>query len=473
MTEHTFHDAGIAAMAKLAKSTGAQMRMGTKSKGGGSSSNGSTQQQQLPPGALFRWPGMTARPRFVEETGPCQVGTTTTLAQATTTAAPYLKFQTLDIDLGFLLELDFTTTWTAGSGKTLLVHPFGIAQWVQSLSVQFESAYQTFRLPGVLALVMQSYRSIFASKQFYSSWLANSANIVPQFQLVDGSTGVPQLWQGATLSTPGLQLNLSTAGTQQSYKLFLEVPVSMYFDIYYELSASGQAVGPPATRAIVSPQRMAATTRNVTPKLTFGAGLSPQPVGVTGSGPASLASGDTTSTFTGTVNSSWFRDALIPSQSPLTEPPNRMWQYSRDYISFQTGGGSIIPVPLDDQVPGQGQILSLIFFTFDPALQSSTGYITPAANYTTVELLYGSTVQIFQDTPQTNVYRWTQIHGAVLPSGMFGWDLMLTEDGRTSNEFAINTLVTAGTQLRITYGTAPGASATVYVGLEMLKKVGS
>lgn len=470
MTEHTFHDAGIAEMAKLAKRTGATMRMSTKR--GGSSANGSTgQQQQLPPGALFRWPGMTARPRFVEETGPCQPGTSTTLAQGSTTGAPFLKFQTLDIDLGFMLELDFTTTWTAGSGKTLTVSPFSAAQFVSSLSVQFESAYQTYRLPGVLALVMASYRSLFAPKD-QSQLVQNTSNVIGSHMLFFGSVASAQDWVTTLLSTGNLELDVSTAGNQQSYKLFLEVPVAMYFDIYYELSASGQAVGPPATRAIVSPQRMAATTRNVTPKLTFGAGLSAQPTGIA-SGPVSLASGDTTSTFSGTVSSTWYRNALIPSQSPLTEPPNRMWQYSRDYITYQTGGGASVPVPLDDQVPGQGQILSLVFFTYDPALNSSVGGVTPFASYSTVELLYGSTVQIFQETPQANQFRWAMLHGSVLPTGFFGWDLMKTEDGRLSNEFAINTLVTAGTQLRITFGTPPSASSTVYVGLEMLKKVGS
>lgn len=114
-----------------------------------------------------------------------------------------------------------------------------------------------------------------------------------------------------------------------------------------------------------------------------------------------------------------------------------------------------------------------MFFTYDPALASSVGGVTPFSSYTTVELLYGSTVQIFQEAPQINQYVWAMQHGAVLPTGFFGWDLMLTEDGRTTNEFAINTLVTAGAQIKLNFGTAPGSSATVYVGLEMLKKVGS
>lgn len=465
---HKFRDPNLAAIACVALAAGATMKMSTKNQ---QQQNGN---QTPPPGALFRWPGMTARPRIVEETGPCVVGATTTLAQGSATAAQYGKFQTLDLDLGFLLELDFTTTWTAGSGKTLTAHPFGIANMVQTISVQFESAYNTFHLNGALAMVMQSYRSLFASKQFYSAQLANSASVLPTTQLVDGITTAAAGWQTSLLSKANQQLNISTSGVQQTYSLFVEVPVSMYFDIYYELNASGQAIGPPATRAIVSPQRMAATTRNVTPKLTFPQGLSPQPSAANGA-PVSLASGDTTSTFSGSVNSSWFRDALIPSQSPLTEPPNRMWQYSRDFITFQTAGAGTVPIPLDDEVPGQGQILSLVFYTFDPALNSAVGGVTPFSAYSTVELLYGSTVQIFQETPAVNQYVWAMQHGAVLPTGWFGWDLMLTEDGRTSNEFAINTLVTAGAQIRITFasGASPGASATTYVGLEMLKKVGS
>jgi hypothetical protein len=463
---HTFRDPTLVAIANVALACGAVMKTATKP---------ANTNQAPPPGALFRWPGMSARPRIVEETGPCVVGATTALSGAASVGAQYGKFQTLDLDLGFMLELDFTTTFTAGSGKTLTAHPFGILQWVQQLSVQFESAYNTFRLPGILAVVMQSYRSLVASKNFETSAMDAGASVLPVSALVDGITTAAANWKTSLLSTPNFQLNVSTGGVQQQYKLFLEVPVSMYFDIYYELNASGQAIGPPATRAIVSPQRMAATTRNVTPKLTLAQGLSAQPTSATQSGPVSLAAGDALSTFTGSVNSTWFRDALIPSQNPITEPPNRMWQYSRDFIQLQTSGAGTVPIPLDDEVPGQGQILSLVFFTYDPALNAAVGGVTPFAAYSTLELLYGSTVQIFQETPQLNQYVWAMQHGSVLPTGFFGWDLMMTEDGRLSNEFAINTLVTAGAQIRITYnaGSAPGPAATVFVGLEMLKKVGS
>lgn len=462
MLEHKFHNPLYAEMAAIAKAYGLQMRSGTKQAPAGG-------QQQLQPGDFFRWPGRGARPRRVEETGPCAPGTSVTLSQQSSVNAGFQKFQTLDIDRGFLLELQFTTTWTAGSGKTLTLNPFSIAQWVQQIQVQFESAYSTYRLPGVLAIIFQMYRGNFAPLAVYNSQNQAGANPNASEQFVAN-------WQPATsiLSTPNLALTIDDTGTPQSYNMFIEIPVAMYFDVYWELSATGQPVGPPIPRAIVSPQRMAATTRNVTPRLTYNAGLSSQPTNVIQSGPVSLASGDTTSTFSGSVLETWWRDAWIPSQSPVAEPPGRMWQYSRDYIVWQTAGGLQIPVTLDDEVPGQGQILSLVFFTWDPALNSSKGGVTPYADILTAELLYGSQVQIFQDTPASNQYVWLQQHGSVLPTGVMGWDLALTDDGRLTNENALNTLVVNGTQLRLTYQTStPSATAFIVVGLEMLKKVGS
>src|ERR1035437_6740657 len=101
------------------------------------------QQQQLPPGALFRVPGITATPRFVEEPGPCALATSITLQQAGAVNAPFQKFQTLDIDKAFLLQLDFDTTYT-NTGSGLVVSPASIMAWVNLLQVQFESAYSTY-----------------------------------------------------------------------------------------------------------------------------------------------------------------------------------------------------------------------------------------------------------------------------------------------------------------------------------------
>lgn len=438
----------------------------TRRRGGGGRGNGA---QQPTPGAAFRIPGVGARPRRVLEVGPGPQGQVTTLKQSSQTAMAFQKFQTLDIDRAFLLECDFTSTFTTGTGAAMTASPLFPANWLSLLQVQFESAYSTFRLPGWLALVMQSYRSFFAPTQPDSAYLVDGSGIIPANSInPNGANG----WLPTTNPlgvTPNLAAN--TTGTLQNYSLFFEIPVSMYFDLYYELSATGQPLGMPIPRCIVSPQRMAASTRNVTPQGNFAAGIGTNdaydsPV---------TSSAVTVQTFSGQVATTWWRDAWIPTDNMLTEPPGRMWQYTRDYIFKQPAGAAQPIIPLDDQVPGQGQILSLIVACWDPALNSGAGGFTPWSAYGLIELLLGSSVQIYQDTVKSNLWAWSMQHGATLPNGMLGWDLMLTEDGRLTNENAINTLVQNGAQVRITWntGSVPSNNATIYVGMEVLKKVGS
>lgn len=424
-------------------------------------------QQQAPPGAFFRIPGVGARPRRVQETGPIAPATTTNLSQGSSTQLPFGKFSTLDIDKAFYYEADITTTFTQGASKVLTpssLFPVNIFSLIQ---VQFESAYSTFRLPGWLAMAFQMFRSVFAPRNPDTTSLQGGSNPYNPSTLNISNVAYPST---SPLGTPGLTQNVT--GTAQSYKLFFEIPVCMYFDLYYELAATGQPLGMPIPRALVSPQRMAASTRNVIPKVVGAPLLATTD---TYDSPGSIAVGDALSTASGSVTSTFLRDAWIPTDNMLTEPPGRMWQYSRDFITFQPAGAAQPTIPLDDDIPGQGQILAVIFATWDPTLNSGNGGIAPYANYSTVRLTLGSNIDLYQDTPQSNLYVWLMEHGSLLPFGLMGWDLALTEDGRLTNENAINTLVQNGAQLRIQYATGytPGAGSTIYVGLEVLKKVGS
>ena len=74
-----------------------------------------------------------------------------------------------------------------------------------------------------------------------------------------------------------------------------------------------------------------------------------------------------------------------------------------------------------------------------------------------------------------NMVEWSDLHGFVLPTGFFGWDLAMTREGLLTNEFALNSLVQAGTQVRLTFatGSVPAAGSTLYLAIETLKKVGA
>lgn len=412
------------------------------------------------PGQYFRWPGVGARSKFVPDSNNASV--VTTLSQGSQIAAKTIKLDNLDVVRSLLWIITYAGTWAAGSGKTLTDSPFFPANLLQELSVQFESSFQTFRLPGILAQAMQSYRPGMSGPNSLAQLAQNGqwpANLV---QAIGNSGGNPN-------PQTSLLLPKGVSDATTSMTLAYEVPVSMKFDRYWELNDAGQPAGPPIADAIVSPMYMAANTRNVTPKLLYCPGLTSQDL--LGGG-VSIASTDTLSSFSGTATALLYRDAWYPA-SMAASPPVYGWQYSRDYIFWPTTGQGTVNVPLVSEEQGQGQILSIIGFTWDPAGASSYGAPVPLSSYSEIDLNFSSKLPIYQDSPQTNQYRWLVKHGALLPKGFFGWDLAMTEDGKLTNEEALNTLITAGVQVvqKFNSGSAPSSTSTTYIGLEMLKAV--
>ncbi len=414
------------------------------------------QQQAAPmPGQYFRVPKLGARRRFLREGSNGAVGFTR--QQGASVQAQTFKFDQLDIIRGYLLMLKLNQTYTAGAGKTLHDSPWFPFNMIDTLSIQFESSYRTFNLPGWLAAIMQQYRPAFSNR----SGMGMLTNVYANTQQGEEPNAG---WSQASLLT-GTNLD----DTDTSITIPVEIPVSMEFDLYWELDLAGnpQAVTP---RAVVSPQYMAATTRNIIPRLVLAQGLTVEDLL---NGPVAVASGDTTSTFVDNGSEAdFYRDCWFPAPVYAT-PPVHPWQYSRDFIEYPTSGQQTVPIPLDADTAGQGQILSVVAMTWDPNLNSGFGGAVPLDHYQELDLVYSSKLTIFEDTPETNQARWVANHGTQLPPGCFGWDLALTEDGKLTNEDALNTLVEAGCQIRTAYNTgdAPSATATTYVGIEILKAV--
>ena len=411
------------------------------------------------PGQYFRWPLLSAPPRMISEAGPCAPDTSVTLKQGASVKAPFGHFENLDIVRSYLLELDFDATWTEGTSEVLTQSPLFPLNLVSNISVSMQAAYKTINMPGWLAQVMQQYRGALAPKSF-TALDQNGANTIPP-----NAPGSTNFGNTTKLVTPNSAV---VSGTAYTGSLFLEIPVAQYFDLYWEIDPTDGSPVAAVPRAIVSPARMAATQRNVTPTLTLA-----QLLGSTDTydAPVGIAAADTTSTATGTVSCTWWRDGWVPTDNPLTEPVGFGWQYARMSLDVQPAGAKAPAINLADDRAGQGQILSVVFGCWDPALNGGQGGFTPPANYSQLELRKGSTVNLFQDTPNLNAYRWSQKHGASLPLGLFGWDLALTDDGKLTNENALNTLVEAGCQIVPTFSTTPSNNATIYVGVETLQSV--
>lgn len=414
------------------------------------------QAQSAPnPGQFFRVPKLGTRRRFLREGGNGAIGFTRN--QGASVQAQTFKFDQLDIVRGYLMMLKLNQTYTAGEAETLHDSPWFPFNMVDTLSVQFESSYKTFNLPGWLAAIMQQYRPAFSNR----SGMGMLTNVYANSQQGE----VPNAgWSQASLLT-GTDMTDATTHIVVPF----EIPLSMEFDLYWELDLAGnpQAQFP---RCIVSPQYMAATTRNVIPKVVLAQGFTVEDLL---NGPVSIATGDTTSTFVDNGSEAdFYRDCWFPAPTYAT-PPVHPWQYSRDYIEYPTSGQQTVPIPLDADTAGQGQILSIVGMTWDPNLNSGFGGPVPLSHYQELDLVYSSKLTIFEDTPETNQARWLATHGTQLPPGCFGWDLALTEDGKLTNEDALNTLVEAGCQVRTAYNTgeAPSATATTYIGIEILKAV--
>lgn len=418
-----------------------------------------SQQAQYVPGQFFRVPILSAPSRMVPEPGPCAPLTTVTLKQGTSVKAPFSHVENLDIVRSYLLELDFDVTFTEGSGETLTQSPLFPFNLVSAVSLSMQAAYKTQELPGWMAQVMQQYRGSLAPKSF-TGLAQNGANTIPP--------DAPGSIQFANTSKPVVANASVVSGTAYQGTLFLEIPVAQYFDLYYEINPTDGSPLGAFPRAIVSPARMAATQRNVTPSVTFAQLLASLDAY---DAPVSIADTDTTSTATGSVNCSFFRDGWVPTDNPLTEPVGYGWQYARMGTDVQPAGASSPVINLADDRAGQGQILSVIFACWDPALNGGAGGFTPPSDYSEMKLNKGSTVTLYDDTPNLNAYRWAQKHGSNLPFGMFGWDLALTDDGKLTNEQALNTLVEAGCQIVPTFSTKPSLGSTIYVGIESLQSV--
>lgn len=416
------------------------------------------QPAQPSPGQYFRVPKLGARPRFLREGGNGEIGFTR--QQGASVQAKTQKFDQLDIIRGYMLMLKLNQTYTeVGGGGSLHDSPLFPFNMVDSLSVQFESSYKTFNLPGWLASIMQQYRPAFSNR----SGMGMLTNMY-----VNRQSGTDAEVPNATWSQPTLLTAANLDSDDREITLVYEIPTSMEFDLYWELDLAGNPLGV-MPRCVVSPQYMAATTRNVIPRLVLAQGLTVEDLL---NGPVGVPAGNASTFVDDGSEADFYRDCWFPAPVYST-PPVHPWQYSRDFIEYPTSGQSTVPIPLDADTAGQGQILSIVGMTWDPDLASGYGGPVPLSDYEKLELVYSSKLTIMEDTPETNQARWLANHGTLLPPGCWGWDLALTEDGKLTNENALNTLVEAGCQVRTSYasGSSPSATATTFVGIEILKAV--
>lgn len=380
------------------------------------------------------------------------------------------KMRQTDVVLDWTLVLDAGTyTFTAGTGQTITYSPYFPHVLLGPVKLLIQNQYASIDVPSGIDLF------IFGLIRPYAKTTVWSSGGLAEYD-VDGFaryTGTPAAATSALgyPSPPNAQANIAAgtyltapaSGTAYPIQMYYRIPAAMPFDVYYDRAITGETVAPPHA-AIVSPQYMAGTTRNITLSAKtnplFGATLDVAPASTTALTPTS----DSASTASASATLKLRRRGVFAGAAPIM-PPVYGWQYRWNAQQLGIAGvsTSVLQLPLD-----AGQILSLYVRLFDPAANSGLGAPITLSTLTQINLEYGSGLLRFTGTPQDWQRRWIEQHGSVLPPGVFGFDLAMDEEGRLTNRRVLNTLTTAGILVRMFFSGATSSTAYAVLGVESL-----
>lgn len=420
---------------------------------------GSAPTQAVAPGAYFDVPGLAGgATQWTEQDD-------TTTNQATVHASGQqvpiqgiLPYRQTDIVTDWYLQLAVAQTYTVGtSAFTASAYaPYNLIGPVKQLiqnqyaSVEVES--------GIDLYIFNLARPYDASE---ASTVVNVYSDVAGSQL-GGTAGAGYLTAALAQVNQINAAQWSTATT--AYMLILRLPASQWFDAYWDLAITGEPVNNPHP-ALVSPQYLAGTTRNITPQFT----INPGNAAVTDGGPVNISAG--TGTYVGSSVLRLRRRGIYAGQAAAS-PPVYAWQYRWHTQRFSASGVSRLDlnVPLDT-----GQILFIYQRLFDPSAAAGLGAPVNINTVTRFNLQYGSGLLRFDaqsfgtNTAAALVQRqWFAKHGNLLPAGVMGVDLALDERKNLTNARALNTLTTAGVLLHSEFTAALSATAYAVLGTESL-----
>lgn len=394
---------------------------------------------QTKPGAFFGLPGITRPFSQIESNDGVTAIPLQTSQVAQTGLVP---FKQTDIIEYYEMRATFAPTVTVGSA-TVAISPYFPYNFFGAGSLQMQNQFQSLTwLSGADLAFWQQLRPMYATEV---------------------RDEVYQLPRGNAYSSPANLVTASNYTTSStSVKFTLELPVSLWFDIYFPLDAQGRILGP-AQKAWVSPQFMAGTQRVVAPVLNFNP-LQTTTTGANNDQSPYISTGTQTSeSITATSSLTFRRNGYYQPTDPngSDSPPIYNWQYTRTASQFGIGARSQIDIP----IPTKGQILSVGLRLFDPSTGTG-GQPIPMSSIVNANLLYGSGLYRYQDRPIDMQARYIQ-QRASYPffDGTIAWDLAQDKKGNITNQYALNTYNTSGIYAHLDFtGTQTAACyATVLV----------
>lgn len=395
-----------------------------------------TQPSSVAPASLFGAPGIT-RPIESKENND---GASVTLASGTsTTQTGLIPLKQTDVIYGWQLEVSHALTLTPGTG-TITVGDYFPDSFLGNVQLNMQNQFSTINVESGIDLAL--------------------------FQLIRPMRKAD--YQNVLYASPSTMYNSTTnpvtasnyTNTSTSVLRRYELPAGIWFDQYFELDPNGTPLTSAPLRAFVSPQYMAGTARIVTPQLTFAplAGTTADIGPYTKTGVATVA---------GTTTENWRRLGIYQPQGVADSPPVFNWQYVRKTQRFSLSGVSSANL----NVPLNGQILAIYVRLYDPSANSSLGAPIATTAVTECDIVYGSGLFRYQDTPVDAQARFYAQHGTAITKGTLAWDFALDDQDNITNRYALNTMNTSGIQIQLTFSGTQSSTAYATVGVEALQYV--
>ncbi len=407
--------------------------------------------QQAPaPGQLFEVPGAAGGGTQWQDQYESTEDLAVTLNQTNpVTVNGIQKFKQVDVVTDWDLHVAITQTYTAGT-STLTNSAYAPFNQLGSFKLKIQNQYSSVDVENGIDLYIFNLLRPRTKSDRRNLLYANPAGSPAGGTAGDG-------YYTAALAQPNLVVPAQWTNALAGYGAVLRIPAAQWFDVYWDLDVSGNPVSPPH-RALVSPQFMAGTTREITPKMVFNAMSS----GQLDTAPVNIGAGTGTATGSATLS---FRRKAIYAANPAVMPVEYAWQYRWVTDRRQIAGQSKMPLllPID-----AGQVLSIYVRLWDPDANGGLGAPIALSNVTKVQLQYGSGLLRFDGTPLELQKEFFAKHGFLLPEGVMCFDLALDENDRITNARALNMLTTAGCQVYFETSAPVSAAAYAVLGIESL-----
>lgn len=424
------------------------------------------QQQQAAPGQYFDVPGVPGgATQWLDE----DETSTNVVTQHQTGAGQQIQgilpFRQTDVILDWQMWLGVQQTYTAGT-STLTASIYAPYNLIGRVQLVIQNQYASVDVEsGIDLYIFSLVRPYEASEMRSSTSLGQTAN--------PGGT-TDEYLTAVLRQFPALNVvNWSSALT--NYRLSLRLPASQWFDEYYDLALTGEPTMQ-AHAAVVSPQYMAGTTRNIIPRIW----VAPNNAANLDQGPVNIGDGTGTATVSSTTR---FRRRGVYAGNQAVQPPVYAWQYRWKTERFAVGGRqrSFVIIPLDT-----GQLLFTYLRFWDPGQNNGLGGSVPlffslanagapGGGLTACNLQYGSGLKWFDARTEGDLQafmlqqrKWLETHDHLLPQGVIGYDLALDTQGQMSNKRALNTLTTAGIQHEFAFTNPLSPTTYVVLGCESL-----